>query len=72
METLKIATAQFENRSGDKSYNLNIMESLSTKAANEGAKIVYTLLQNNHQDATLSVVIRKVPSNLRISGTSPN
>jgi predicted amidohydrolase len=40
MERLKIATAQFENKSGDKTYNLNIIESLSYQAANEGAKAV--------------------------------
>ncbi len=40
MERLKIATAQFENRSGDKTYNLSIIESLSRDAANEGAKAV--------------------------------
>jgi predicted amidohydrolase len=40
MEKLKISTAQFEHRSGDKSYNLNIIESLSHQAANEGAKAV--------------------------------
>ncbi len=40
MERLKIATAQFENRSGDKTYNLSIIESLSRDAASEGAKAV--------------------------------
>jgi len=40
MEKLKIATAQFEHKSGDKTYNLGIIESLSQKAADEGATIV--------------------------------
>jgi predicted amidohydrolase len=40
MENLKISTAQFENRSADKTYNLNIIESLSHKAANEGSKAI--------------------------------
>src|SRR4051794_39962522 len=40
MEPLKIATAQFEHRSGDKEYNLGIIESLSAKAAAEGAEII--------------------------------
>lgn len=40
MERLKIATAQFENKSGDKTYNLSIIESLTRKAADEGAKAV--------------------------------
>jgi predicted amidohydrolase len=40
MENLKIATAQFENKSGDKAYNLSIIEELSQKAAEDGAKVV--------------------------------
>jgi predicted amidohydrolase len=40
MENLKIATAQFENKSGDKKYNLSVIESLSQKAAAQGAKAV--------------------------------
>jgi predicted amidohydrolase len=40
MENLKIATAQFEHKSGDKEYNLGIIDSLSAKAAAEGAKII--------------------------------
>lgn len=40
MEKLKIATAQFENKSGDKTYNLNIIESLSKQAAADGAKVI--------------------------------
>jgi predicted amidohydrolase len=40
MEKLKIATAQFENKSGDKTYNLNIIESLSKQVAADGAKVI--------------------------------
>ncbi|GAB3957794.1 nitrilase family protein [Spirosoma harenae] len=40
MQTLKIATAQFENASGDKAYNLSIIRSLAGKAAQQGAQIV--------------------------------
>jgi len=40
MEKFKISTAQFENKSGDKDYNLGIIESLSKKAADNGAKVV--------------------------------
>ncbi len=40
MEKLKIATAQFENKSGDKTYNLNIIESLSKQAAADSAKVI--------------------------------
>ncbi|MDN5203635.1 nitrilase family protein [Fulvivirgaceae bacterium BMA10] len=40
MDRLKIATAQFENRSADKAYNLSIIEKLARKAASEGAKVI--------------------------------
>ena len=40
MDSLKISTAQFENKSGDKKYNLSIIENLSEKAAGEGAKVI--------------------------------
>src|SRR5438128_12294685 len=40
MENLKISTAQFEHRSGDKAYNLDMIEGLAGKAAKEGAKVI--------------------------------
>lgn len=40
MDNLKISTAQFENRSGDKGYNLSIIEKLAKKASDEGSKVV--------------------------------
>src|SRR3954462_11306223 len=40
MQKLKVATAQFENKSNDKNYNLGVIESLSEQAAKEGAKVV--------------------------------
>jgi len=40
MESIKIATAQFENHSGDKAYNLSIMEELSAKAKDQGAQVI--------------------------------
>jgi len=40
MNNLKIATAQFENKSGDKQYNLSVIESLSANAAMEGADVI--------------------------------
>src|SRR6201985_2216581 len=40
MHNLKIATAQFENRSGDKEYNLDIIRLLSAKAAANGAHVI--------------------------------
>lgn len=40
MRNLKIATAQFENKSGDKNYNLSVIEQLAAKAASQGADII--------------------------------
>jgi predicted amidohydrolase len=40
MDNIKIATAQFENRSGDKEYNLSVIDRLSKKAAADGAKAI--------------------------------
>lgn len=40
MDKLKVSTAQFENRCGDKAYNLDIIEKLSKKAANEGSQVI--------------------------------
>jgi predicted amidohydrolase len=40
MKNIKIATAQFENSSGDKNHNLAIIRSLSEKAAASGADVI--------------------------------
>ncbi len=40
MKNLQIATAQFENRSGDKSYNLSMIRNLTKKAAADGADVI--------------------------------
>jgi predicted amidohydrolase len=40
MDTLKIATAQFEHRSNDKAYNLSIIKKLSAQAAAAGADAI--------------------------------
>jgi predicted amidohydrolase len=40
MQNLKIATAQFENKSGDKTYNLSVIERLSREAAEQGAQVI--------------------------------
>ncbi len=40
MEKLKISTAQFENKSGDKEYNLSVIDRLAGKAAAEGSKVI--------------------------------
>ncbi len=37
MEAIKISSAQFENRSNDKDYNLSVIDKLSAKAAAEGS-----------------------------------
>jgi predicted amidohydrolase len=37
---MKISTAQFENRSGDKAYNLSVIEALSRRASEEGSNVV--------------------------------
>jgi predicted amidohydrolase len=40
MQNLKIASAQFEHKSGDKTYNLSVIAKLAEKAAEEGAKVI--------------------------------
>ena len=40
MENLKIATAQFENYSGDKAKNLGIIEELTIQASKKGANVI--------------------------------
>lgn len=40
MNNLKISTAQFENKSGDKNYNLSVIEQQSKKAAQQGADVI--------------------------------
>lgn len=37
---IKISTAQFENKSGDKEYNLSVIEKLSKQAAEKGSKVI--------------------------------
>lgn len=40
MKNIKIATAQFENKSADKNYNLGIIKKLSSRAAEQGAHVI--------------------------------
>jgi len=40
MDNLKVATAQFEHKSGDKDHNLQTINELSAKAAKEGADVI--------------------------------
>jgi len=40
MDNIKVSTAQFENKSGDKKYNLGIIDQLSAKAAQQGSQVI--------------------------------
>src|SRR5215210_823790 len=40
MKNIQVATAQFENKSGQKDFNLDIIESLSRQAASESADVI--------------------------------
>lgn len=40
MQNLKIATAQFENASGDKAHNLQVISRLASRAAQQGAQVI--------------------------------
>ena len=40
MNNIKISTAQFENKSGDKAYNLSIIDALAAKAARNGSQVI--------------------------------
>jgi len=40
MDKLKVSTAQFENKSGDKEYNLSVIENLARQASQEGTHVI--------------------------------
>lgn len=40
MNKIRISTAQFENRSADKAYNLSVIEKLALEAAAEGSQVI--------------------------------
>lgn len=40
MQDIRIATAQFENRSGDKAYNLGVIEKMAAAAAKDGCQAI--------------------------------
>lgn len=40
MENLKVSTVQFENKSGDKDYNLDVIKHFTAEAARQGAQVV--------------------------------
>ncbi|BAP31595.1 carbon-nitrogen family hydrolase [Chryseobacterium sp. StRB126] len=61
---IKISTAQFENKSGDKEYNLGVIEKLAQKASSEGSDIIvfhecsitgYTFARNLSKDQLLDI-----------------
>ncbi|MDQ8750242.1 nitrilase [Elizabethkingia miricola] len=40
MDKIKVSTAQFEHKSGDKEYNLSVIEKLAKEAAKEGSDVI--------------------------------
>src|SRR5258706_1340271 len=79
MDKIRISTAQFENKSGDKSYNLSVIESLAQKAAKEGSNIIafhecsitgYTFARNlsKEQMLDLAELIPAGKSILKLTG----
>lgn len=40
MNNLKVSSAQFENKSNDKAYNLSVIDTLAGKAAQEGSQVI--------------------------------
>lgn len=70
MTNLRASTAQFENRSGDKDYNLSVIDKLSAEAAAAGSQVVafhecsitgYTFARHLTKDELLAVS-EKIPS----------
>lgn len=83
MDNLKISTAQFENRSGDKAYNLGVIEKLSKKASDEGSHVIafhecsitgYTFARNlsKQQMLDLAEFIPEGESILRLTQIAKN
>ena len=78
MDKIKISTAQFENKSGDKTYNLSVIANLAQKAAFEGSNIIafhecsitgYTFARNLSKEQMLDLAefIPDGPSILRLT-----
>ena len=78
MQKIKISTAQFENKSGDKDYNLLVIDQLSKKAAMEGSDVIafhecsvtgYTFARNltKEQMLDLAEIIPEGPSIARLT-----
>jgi 5-aminopentanamidase len=77
MEKVKISSAQFENRSGDKDYNLSVIERLAEKASGEGSQVIafhecsvtgYTFARNLSKAGMLELAefVPSGPSTLRL------
>src|SRR5215831_7178815 len=77
MDTIKISTAQFEHKSGDKAYNLSVIENLAERAAKNGSHAVafhecsitgYTFARHLSKDEMLdlSELIPEGPSILQL------
>lgn len=64
MDTIKISTAQFENKSADKDYNLSVIAKLSAEAAAKGSQVIafhecsvtgYTFARNLSKEQLLEI-----------------
>ncbi len=77
MKKIKISSAQFENRSGDKEYNLSVIAELAAKAAGEGSQVIafhecsvtgYTFARNLSKSQMLEVAeqVPAGPSTVRL------
>jgi predicted amidohydrolase len=64
MTNLRVSTAQFENKSGDKAYNLSVIDRLSAEAAAQGSKVIafhecsitgYTFARHLSRDQLLDI-----------------
>ena len=49
MENLKIASVQFENRSGDKTYNLGVIRELAAPSSGAGSRCSCLSRMFNHR-----------------------
>jgi len=79
MEKIKISTAQFENKSGNKTYNLSVIEKLAGEAATAASKVIafhecsitgYSFAKKltREQMLDLAELIPDGPSILRLTG----
>lgn len=74
MQPIKIATAQFENRSNDKAYNLSIIRQLAADAKAQGAQVIafhecsvtgYTFARHLNKEE-LTAVAELIPEGERV------